>query len=199
MQVFKNDAIMEKSMDVTMDGIALYPGEVAEEGWYILSLDTSKVIKRSNFEVCPKYSERAIEYLVELAAEDYRKSERVLRHERDVDRIQDNTPRAVQEVIADPVQIDDGDDITLGALLTEDVKIDGSLPVDNMGCMEEVLTAIYQEAEADALVFLAQYSLQKGISMYGEAAIEAVKEELVGILEKRVGEITSWTNGDQTL
>ena len=190
-QVYKNDTIMEKSLDVTMDGIALYPGESITEGWYILSLDTGRVIKRSNFEVCPKYSERAIQYLIELANDDYRKSEKICRHVLDVDRIQDNTPRVVTDLVADPVQVDDGDDITLGMML-EEVTFDGHLPVDDKSSVESVLTAIYQETEADALVFLAQYSLRKGISMFGDAAIDAVRDELVGILEKRVGELTMW-------
>ena len=84
-QAFRNDTITEKSMEVTMDGIALYPGESIAGGWYILSIDTGRVVKRSNFEVCPKYSERAIRFLVNLALEDYRKSEKVNRHETDID------------------------------------------------------------------------------------------------------------------
>ena len=186
--MFRNDAVMEKSMDVMMDGIALYPGESAAEGWYILSIDTGRVIKRSNFEVCPKYSERAIQFLLELAANDYRRSETVHRHERDIDRIKDTTPRALREIIADPVQVDLGEEITLGAMLVGDVKLDFSLSADDKTSVEKVLTAMWHEAEADALVFLAQYSLKKGVSMYGDAAIEAVRNELVGILDKAVGE-----------
>ena len=42
------------------------------------------------------------------------------------------------------------------------------------------------------MVFLAQYSLLQGVSMYGEAAIDAVRDELTGILEKAVGEPKRW-------
>ena len=89
----------------------------------------------------------------------YRKSERVHRHVRDVDRIQDSTPRAMREIIADPIQVDEGEDITLGAMLLEDVKFDFSLPVDDKRSVEKVLTAMWQEAEADALVFLARNNI----------------------------------------
>ena len=97
-QVFRNDTITDKSMNVIMDGIALYPGESVSEGWFILSIDTGRILKRSNFEVCQKYSERAIRFLVELAMEDNKKSEGVHRHGTDIDRIQDKSAKSDKRI-----------------------------------------------------------------------------------------------------
>ena len=71
--------MVEKSQEVIVDAIALYPGVTAEEKWYVLSIESRMVVKRSNFEVCSKYSERAIKFLSELALEDYNMSAAVER------------------------------------------------------------------------------------------------------------------------
>ena len=49
-----------------------------------------------------------------------------------------------------------------------------------------------KEVETTALVFLAQYSLREGVSMFGNKAMEAVKEELKGIVENAVWDPTRW-------
>ena len=68
LHVFRNDQTMDESSKVTFEAIALYPGETTAEGWYALSLDTMRVVKRPNFEVCTKYSERAIRILTEFSS-----------------------------------------------------------------------------------------------------------------------------------
>ena len=88
-QVFKNDTIMDKSMEVSMDAIALYPGETPEEGWHVLSIDTGRVVKRSKFQVCSKYSERALRFLADLALADFDSAIGVERHQMNIDRVQD--------------------------------------------------------------------------------------------------------------
>ena len=189
-QVFQNDMVPDKSRSVTMDAIALYPGESVSEGWFVLSIDTGRILRRSNFVVCEKYSERAIRFLVDLAMHDNKISERVHRHGTDIDRIQESKPRAIGDLIADPLQVE-GDDINLGALLV-DIQDKFDLAEDSYDNVDTVLAGIWQEAEAEATVFLAQYSLLQGVSMYGEAAIDAVRVELRGILEKAVGEPKKW-------
>ena len=182
--------VPDKSRSVTMDAIALYPGESVSEGWFVLSIDTGRILRRSNFVVCEKYSERAIRFLVDLAMHDNKISERVHRHGTDIDRIQESRPRAIGDLIADPLQVE-GDDINLGALLV-DIQDKFDLAEDSYDNVDTVLAGIWQEAEAEATVFLAQYSLLQGVSMYGEAAIDAVRVELRGILEKAVGEPKKW-------
>ena len=76
-----------------MDAIALFPGYTPVEGWHILSIDTGRVIRRSNFQVCSKYSERAIRFLADLAIMDFDSIKGVERHQMDIDRVQDSTPR----------------------------------------------------------------------------------------------------------
>ena len=78
-------------------------------------------------------------------------------------------PRVIRELIADPLEVEADEDIHLGAIPI--VENEDDLPEDNNTSVDNVLSGIWQEAEAEALVFLAQYSLQQGVSMYGEAAI----------------------------
>ena len=191
-QVFKNDTVIDKSVEVSMDAIALYPGETAEEGWYVLSLDTGRVVKRSNFKVCLKYSERAIRFLADLALEDLQGTIGVERHQMDIDRIQDVIPRVSRELIADPIEVVGSEDPVLGAVLLEEPAEVFTIMEDDWFSEHAVLTSIWQEAEAEALVFLAQYSMIQGISMYGNQALEAVKSELGGIIDNLVGDPVRW-------
>ena len=191
-QVFKNDQVMDKSKEMSMDAIALYPGESAEEGWHVLSIDTGRVVKRSNFLVCTKYSERAIRFLADLALADLQGSIGVERHPMDIDRVEDVIPRVSRELIADPLEVEGSEDPVLGAFLVEEVDEVFTMVEDDRASEHAVLTSIWQEAEAEALVFLAQYSMLKGISMYGTQALEAVKAELGGLIENLVGDPVRW-------
>ena len=87
----RNDQVTDKSRDLYFEAIALYPGETPAEGWYVLNLDTMRVVKRSNFVVCTKYSERTIRVITEKAQDDYRGYIGVPRHEKDNDRVVDGT------------------------------------------------------------------------------------------------------------
>ena len=100
-----------------------------------MSIDTGRVVKRSDFEVCLKYLERAIKFLIELAMHDNKKSEGVHRHETDIDRIQDSKPRVIRELIANPLQVEEDEDINLGALLV-DIEDDLDLPDDYYDSVE---------------------------------------------------------------
>jgi hypothetical protein len=177
-----------------MDAIALFPGYTPVEGWHILSIDTGRVIRRSNFQVCSKYSERAIRFLADLAIMDFDSIKGVERHQMDIDRVQDSTPRISRELIADPLEVETSDESVLGAVLMEVMEeVDVSFIFqEDRSSIEGVLTSVWQEAEAQALVFLAQYSLLQGISMYGEKAISAVKDELTGLIDNLVGEPKRW-------
>ena len=86
------------------------------------------------------------------------------------------------------------DESVLGAVLIEVMEeVDVSFIFqEDRSSIEGVLTSVWQEAEAQALVFLAQYSLLQGISMYGEKAISAVKDELTGLIDNLVGEPKRW-------
>ena len=149
-------------------------------------------MKRSNFEVCSKYSERAIRFLSELALDYYNESAKVERHETDIDRIQDSNPCLTREMMVDPLEVESGDDVTRGTVLIESVDVALSRSKKERTSVEAFLTEVWQETEAEALVFLVQYSLMQGVSMHGDEAIKAVKDELVAIIDKAVGEPTRW-------
>ena len=110
----------------------------------------------------------------------------------DIDRIQDVIPRVSRELIADPIEVVGSEDPVLGAVLIEEVDEAFTILEDDRSSEHAVLTSIWQEAEAEALVFLAQYSMIQGISMYGTQALEAVKSELEGIIDNLVGDPVSW-------
>ena len=52
----------------------------------------------------------------------------------------------------------------------------------------EYIMYILPEVEAEALIFAAQLSLKKGVKLYGTKAIEAIKQELEGIVQRNVFE-----------
>ena len=80
----------------------------------------------------------------------------------------------------------------LEKMLTSVDDSDVVLQADKCDSVEGFLTSIYKEVEAEALFFLARYSRIQGVSMHEDTAIEAVKKELVGIIENAVGELTRW-------
>ena len=72
------------------------------------------MVKRSSFEVCTKYS--AIITLTELTSEDYRGYMNVVRHDSDVDSVQDgNSNTITEDLVADPLDVQISDDTLLGS------------------------------------------------------------------------------------
>ena len=69
--------------------------------------------------MCSKYSERAIRFLADLAIMDFDSIKGVERHQMDIDRVQDSTPRISRELIADPLEVETSDESVLGAVLME--------------------------------------------------------------------------------
>ena len=74
------------------------------------------------------------------------------------------------------------------------VEDESNIYPDVITSVEEFLSGIVKEVEADALLFLAQYSLQEGVSMFGQKAIEAAKDELVGVVENAMGDPKWWND-----
>ena len=96
---------------------------------------------------------------------------------------------------ANPLEVDG--DKTLGEVFTHMVEDDSSLyPEINMSA-ENFLSNVVNEVDANEMVFLAQYSLREGVSIFGNKAIEAIKEELQGIVENAVGDPKRWRDVPQ--
>ena len=77
------------------------------------------------------------------------------------------------------------------------VEDDSSLYPEINTSAENFLSNVVNEVDANAIVFLVQYSLREGVSIFGNKAIEAVKEDLQCIVENAVGDPKRWRDVPQ--
>ena len=77
--VHKKAMVPDKAEDMAFEGIALYPAENKESGYYFLNLQTGTIVSRSSYVVSPSYSSTARMVLERLYQKDLKKAAKLPR------------------------------------------------------------------------------------------------------------------------
>ena len=83
--VHKKSMVPDKAEDYAFEGIAMYPAENKEGGYYFLNLNTGTVVPRTSYEVIPSYTHQAKKILQNLYEKDMKKAVKLRQLRGDVD------------------------------------------------------------------------------------------------------------------
>ena len=181
--VNKETHLGTKAEDTTFHALALYPHENSLQGWEFYRLDTKRNVSRSNFVSYGGYPEDVIKFVHHKYISEMREATKIKRSEKDMEPLS-----SLRNEEARPLAIDKNVPLNDNMVLvqTEEVNFPIQPIQESVGIIQQYLTEREQEIEAEGLLFALQFSLKKGIKLFGEECIKATKDELIGIINRSV-------------
>ena len=209
--VHKKSMVPDKAEDYAFEGIAMYPAENKESGYFFLNLNTGTVVPRTSYELMPAYTHNARKLLQNLYEKDMKRAVKLRQLRGDKDSLttlsfQSSVATRVAYVSEDPqVQFHICEDHPLEENIHESID-EVTISEDEITevfynvleetveekqsfvSIEEYMAYVFPEVEAEMLLCAAQFSLKKGTKAFGYRALKAVQKELLGIVQKGVFE-----------
>ena len=202
--VHKKAQAPDKAEDFSFEAIALYPADNINGGYWFYNLETGRIVPRTSYQVLPSYTLNARRKLTQLYDEDIQKVAKLKRLRGDdtcladlrfkpskSTRVAIAAEEPVVEVMYDLSEESESEREEEPQDVAEIFYTTGEDTIDQKKSFSSVIEYMMYtapEVEAEALIFAAQLSLKKGVKLYGAKAIEAIKQELEGIVQRSVFE-----------
>ena len=188
--VNKETHLGTKAEDTTFHALALYPLDNPLQGWEFYRLDTKRSVTRVNFVPYNGYPEDVIQYIQQKYSSEIKEAAKIKRSETDMEplstlRNEEQRPLAIDRTV--PLEATSNGILHENMVLAERVEV--NFPIqeqENIGIIQQFLVNKEDEIVAEGMMFALQYSLKKGVKLYGQECTEATKDELIGIIKRSV-------------
>jgi len=169
---------LSKGAAKTVDGIAMYPDESTGRGWWFWIPATNQLMPRKHFVQNETYSESVLRSIHTRYTMSMHKAVRSTTNASDTSLLSD--------LRADGIR-DNGIALSIDKerLPSEDFVF--AIQQENSPyTVEDLFEDTADRVEYEALLFATQYSMSKGVKIFGKECTKATRDELSGIIEREV-------------